>query len=193
MKRRVKKLLRKGLNSPISVSGGASVANSGPPNAAVVEDPPAAVAQTGGTESSLASDLTEPNTTDIPSSSETPKDPEDVLNPAKVSIGLNTSSLELNKAICDFETNYKRFSKKYVLVDKDLETAFQNADNHGDFRQNAKIFQANISTAINTVEKHIGIAKGKWTYQVGHFLTKLYPLARLACGLTAAAAEVLPG
>src|SRR5277367_4974255 len=101
-------------------------------------------------------------------------------------------STELDKAIDQFEMNYKQFSKKYVLIDKDLVGAFQTATKGDDIKHTAKIFGENVLTTLKSVERKKGIARGNWINQVGQFLTKLYPLASLVCGLTAAVAEVPP-
>jgi hypothetical protein len=113
-------------------------------------------------------------------------------HPIKVLTEPAREPTELDKAIDRFEMNYKQFSKKYVLIDKDLVGAFQAATKGDDIKHTAKIFGENVLTTLKSVERKKGIAQGNWINQVGQFLTKLYPLASLACGLTAAVAEVLP-
>lgn len=102
------------------------------------------------------------------------------------------ASSELEKAIDELEQNYKKFSGKYILIDDDLESAFQSTNKGEDMRDMARIFVYNVSTTIKTIEKKKGITQGKWTNQVGQFLTKLYPLASVVCSMTATDAEVLP-
>jgi len=108
--------------------------------------------------------------------------------------GLQTAQQlsELDKALDHFEKNCKQFSKKYILIDDDLENLFQSGNKGDDLKHMAKIFGDNVSTTIKAVEKKQTITQGKWTNQVGQFLIKLYPVASLACGLTAAAADVFP-
>lgn len=102
------------------------------------------------------------------------------------------ASSELDQAADEFQKNYKQFSRRYILIDKELESTFQNAKKGDDIKHTAKIFGDNVLTTIKTIEKKKGIIQGKWTNQVGVFLTKLYPLASLACDLTAAVAEAFP-
>jgi hypothetical protein len=103
------------------------------------------------------------------------------------------SLLELDEAIGEFKRNYDQFANKnsrYILIEEDLEIAFRTANKSDDIKHTAKIFEDNILTTIQIIERKRSITEGKWTHQVGGFLTKLFPVASLACGLTAAIAEV---
>jgi hypothetical protein len=100
---------------------------------------------------------------------------------------------ELDEAISEFKRNYDQFANKnsrYILIEEDLEVAFQTANKGDDIKHTAKIFRDNVLTTIQIVERKRSITEGKWTNQVGRFLTKLFPVAAIACGLTAAIAEV---
>ena len=102
---------------------------------------------------------------------------------------------ELDEAIDEFKRNYDHFAKKnswYILIEEDLEIAFQSVNKRDDIKHSAEIFGNNVSTTIRIVERKRSIAEGKWINQVGRFMTKLFPVATLACGLTAAIAEVYP-
>lgn len=101
---------------------------------------------------------------------------------------------ELYRAIDEFEKHYKQFSRRYIVIEEDLESVFQSPQKRelGDLKATAKIFGDNVVMTIKTVEKKQDITQSKWTTQVGLFLTKLYPLARLGCGLMGSVAEVLP-
>ena len=101
---------------------------------------------------------------------------------------------ELHRAVDEFEKCYKQFSSRYIVIEEDLESAFQKPKKRelDDLKATAKIFGDNVVTTIKTIEKKQGITQGQWTNQVGLFLTKLYPLARLGCGLMGSIAEVLP-
>jgi hypothetical protein len=96
-------------------------------------------------------------------------------------------------AIEEFEGNYTKFAKRnnqYFLIEKDLENAFQRPDKEADIKHTAKTFGENILTTVQTLERKASFNEGKWMSRVGHFLSKLYPVATLACGLTGAIAEV---
>jgi hypothetical protein len=71
-----------------------------------------------------------------------------------------------------------------------LENAFRKPNNDAEIKHTAKVFGENILTTIQTFERKKSITEGKWTNRVGYFLTKLFPVATLACGLTGAIAEV---
>jgi hypothetical protein len=180
---RLGKVFRKPLNRPKLVS--AANTDSVPSTAAPVDQAKDVPTPTASQLGDSPSHPPEP----LSKNEASPEDCENVFVPVEIS--KTESSSELDKAIHEFEKNYKQFSRRYILIDNDLEAAFQTAHKQGDFHQNAKIFEINITTAIKAVEKKSSIAQGKWTYQVGQFLTKMYPMARLASCLTAAVADVL--
>jgi hypothetical protein len=101
---------------------------------------------------------------------------------------------QLNEAIDDFRRNYEEFARKnrrYVLIDTiQLDGAFQSTNKSQDIKHAAKTFEHNVSAIMETVETKNAVINTKWTKQVGNFLAKLYPVAILSCGLTAAVAEV---
>jgi uncharacterized protein YchJ len=106
-----------------------------------------------------------------------------------------TALSELDDAIKTFKWNYSQFAKKnqkYLLIDDELETAFPKQMTPSDVQSTADIFSATVWKTLQVSERKKSISDTKWTSEVAQFFTKLYPVARLSCGLTAAIAEVYP-
>jgi hypothetical protein len=102
--------------------------------------------------------------------------------------------LELEEALNEFKKNYVQFAQKnrqYVLMEDELTNIFSSDATSGDIKDTAKIFEDNIWKTVRITERRKSLTETKWTARIGQFLTKLYPVARLSCGLTAAIAEVL--
>lgn len=102
---------------------------------------------------------------------------------------------ELEDAIRTFKLNYSQYAKKnqkYILIDDQLEIAFPERMTPSDVQGTAEIFSDNIRKTLHVSERRKSLTETKWTSEVGQFFTKLYPVARLSCGLTAAVAEVSP-
>jgi hypothetical protein len=102
---------------------------------------------------------------------------------------------ELEDAIKMFKSNYSQFAKKnqkYILIDDELEIAFPEQITPSDIQSTVEIFSNNIRKTLHVSERRKSLTETRWTSDVGQFFTKLYPVARLSCGLTAAIAEVFP-
>jgi len=102
---------------------------------------------------------------------------------------------ELNEAINEFKTNYVQFSKansEYILIDDELENVIPDIATVGNVKQIAKIFEHNVTKTIRIKERKRLFRESHWPTQVGHFLTKLYPIAQLSCSLMGAGADVVP-
>jgi hypothetical protein len=101
---------------------------------------------------------------------------------------------ELTEAINEFRKNYVQFSKansEYILIDDELENVIPDIATVGDVKQLAKIFERNVTKTIRINERKKHLTESHWPTQVGHFLTKLYPVAKLSCSLMGAVAEVV--
>jgi hypothetical protein len=61
----------------------------------------------------------------------------------------------------------------------------------GDVKQIAKLFEQNVTKTIRIKERKKLVRESHWPTQVGHFLSKLHPVAKLSCNLIGAVAEVL--
>ena len=93
--------------------------------------------------------------------------------------------LELNEAINEFRKNYVQFSKansEYILIDDELENAIPDIATVGDVKHIAKLFEQNVTKTIRIRQRRKKITESHWPTQVGHFLTKLYPVAKLSIG-----------
>ena len=91
--------------------------------------------------------------------------------------------LELNEAINEFRKNYVQFAKansEYILIDDELENAIPDIATVGDVKHIAKLFEQNVTQTIRIRERRKKITESHWPTQVGHFLTKLYPVAKLS-------------
>jgi hypothetical protein len=101
---------------------------------------------------------------------------------------------ELNEAIREFKKNYVRFSKansEYILIDDELENVMPDIATVGDLKQIAQTFHQNVTKTIRIKERKKSVTESHWLNQVGHFLTKLYPVAKLSCSLMGAVVEVI--
>jgi hypothetical protein len=97
----------------------------------------------------------------------------------------STSLSELSDAIAQFKDNYEKFAKEnstFILIDKDIQAALQDAQAEIDIRSAARIFSDGIWGALRTVEAKKKAQSTKWTTRLGNALTKLYPIARLSLG-----------
>jgi septation ring formation regulator EzrA len=104
------------------------------------------------------------------------------------------SLTELADAIDKFKENYQLFANKnsqFLLIDEDLQEAFQKAQRQDNIQRAAVTFSEGIWAALRTVEKKKKSAEGKWTTKLGNVLTKLYPVARLSLGLAANIGDVV--
>lgn len=102
--------------------------------------------------------------------------------------------VELNEAINEFRKNYVQFSKansEYILIDDELENVIPDIATVGDVKQIAKLFEQNVMKTIRINERKKLLTESHWPTQVGHFLSKLYPVAKLSCSLMGAIAEVI--
>ena len=102
--------------------------------------------------------------------------------------------LELNEAIDEFRKNYVQFSKanrEYILIDDELENVLRDIA-AVDVKDIAKTFERNVTRTMRITERKKLLTENHWPTQVGHFLTKLYPVAKLSCSLMGAVAEVSP-
>ena len=101
---------------------------------------------------------------------------------------------QLSEALAEFQGTYAKFiekNKDYLLIDAEVQEAFKNADNvKGDIRKAAVTFADGIWDAIRTIEQRNLTTQGKWTSKLGHFMTKLYPVATLSVGLAGAVGQV---
>jgi hypothetical protein len=107
-------------------------------------------------------------------------------------VTMSRSKLELAEAIGEFKKNYKAFAKenkRFLLIDYDVECAFQSAEAGKDIRHSAQLFGNDIGTVLRTIEKKTEFKKSKWISRVGGFLTKLYPIASLSLSLAAATGQ----
>jgi hypothetical protein len=101
--------------------------------------------------------------------------------------------LELTEAINGFKMNYVQFAKansQYILVDDELESLLPDIATVPDVKEIAKIFEQNVTKTIRINERKRVLTKSHWPKQVAHFLSKLYPIAKLSCSLMGAVAEV---
>jgi hypothetical protein len=101
---------------------------------------------------------------------------------------------ELNKAINEFRKNYVKFAKansEYILIDDELENAIPDIATVGDVKQIAKLFEQNVTKTIRINERKKLLRESHWLTQVGHFFSKLYPVAKLSCSLMGAVVEVV--
>ena len=102
--------------------------------------------------------------------------------------------LELNEAIDEFRKNYVQFSKanrEYILIDDELENVLPDIAAVY-VKDIAKTFERNVTRTMRITERKKLLTENHWPTQVGHFLTKLYPVAKLSCSLMGAVAEVSP-
>jgi len=106
---------------------------------------------------------------------------------------MSRSKLELAEAIEEFKKNYKAFAKEnkqFLLIDHDVECAFQSAEAGKDIRHSAQLFGNDIGTVLRTIERKTEFKKSKWISRVGGFLTRLYPIASLSLSLAGAIGQV---
>jgi len=71
-----------------------------------------------------------------------------------------------------------------------LSEALQVADAEHNLRAAARIFRNEIENVLRIEEDKQQLSKGSWVRNVGEFLAKLYPLARLSLQVTGALAQV---
>jgi len=99
---------------------------------------------------------------------------------------------DLNEAITQLKESYTKFTKynnRYLLIEDDFRDAFENADAHEDFANAAQTFRDGIKSAMVTIRKKQKGEEG-WTTKVGVFITKLYPVAKIALGVSSSIGEV---
>jgi transcriptional regulator NrdR family protein len=112
---------------------------------------------------------------------------------AKRSNELSRPSRELATATAEFTTNYRQFAenhKRFVLLDDDLQAAFQNDKVGKDVKQAAQFFQGRLRATVQAVEQKHKSVEMKGTTKVTSFLSKLYPVAKLSLSFTVAIADV---
>ena len=103
------------------------------------------------------------------------------------------SALELQKALDKFKLNYQLFvrnNKQYINVEEALDDAFLSPHGPVNIRDTAEIIRQKLWTTMTTSQTNKESQSSKWTTKIGQFVTKLYPVAKLASGLTASVAEV---
>ena len=103
------------------------------------------------------------------------------------------SALELQKALDKFKLNYQLFvrnNKQYINVEEALDDAFLSLHGPVNIRDTAEIIRQKLWTTMTTSQTNKESQSSKWTTKIGQFVTKLYPVAKLASGLTASVAEV---
>jgi hypothetical protein len=101
--------------------------------------------------------------------------------------------LELTEAMDIFRKNYVQFAKansEYILIDDELENVLPDIATITDVKQIAKIFEQNVTKTIRINARKKLLTETHWPAQVTHFLSKLYPIAKLSCNLMGAVAEV---
>jgi len=102
------------------------------------------------------------------------------------------SATELEKAIDEFKVNYQHFAqqnKQYIILEDALDGAFQKPHATLNLRDTAEMIRQKLRTTMNTSQTKKE-SHDKWTSKIGQFVTKLYPVAKLASGHTASVAEV---
>jgi hypothetical protein len=111
----------------------------------------------------------------------------------KLSNELSGPLRELAAATTEFTTNYRQFAeknKRFVLLDDDLQIAFQSDEVGKDVKQAAQFFRERLRATVQAVEQKHKSVELKWTSKVTSFLSKLYPVAKLSLSVTVAAADV---
>jgi hypothetical protein len=101
---------------------------------------------------------------------------------------------ELTEALSNFKLHYGQFvaeNNQYILIEDDLQSAFQIASANDDIKKSAKLFNEGVAVTLRAVGNKKKVSVSKWTSKVGNFLEKLYPVARLSFDLTARVAEVI--
>jgi hypothetical protein len=101
---------------------------------------------------------------------------------------------ELNNAAEEFRLHYQQFAKKnsdFVRTEEELNGAFEKAGKVQNINHSAVLFQVEVSAVLKLLERKRQLSASKWTGRLDNFLTKLYPLARLALGQMGAIAQVL--
>ena len=109
--------------------------------------------------------------------------------------GETRSDSALGEAINEFKQNYNIFAEKHteytvLVLDSALDEAFQLPNSGFNIKATAEIFRKHIGKTLETMQTKKAKRADKWITKVGQFVTKLYSVAKLASGLTAAIAEV---
>src|SRR5271154_544767 len=105
---------------------------------------------------------------------------------------LSNARTDLDAAVTEFVVNYTAFARKnprLIEVGHSLDIAIAQANAEGDMRHSAQVFESKINATLEGF-KAKQLADNSWVNQVGKFLTRVYPIARLTLGLTSTIAEV---
>jgi hypothetical protein len=102
---------------------------------------------------------------------------------------------ELNDAIAELKENYEKFAKhnkNYLLIEEDFHKAFEHADAEDNLPGAAQTFSDGIRSALRTIRVKQKYKENNWSTRVGSFLTKTYPVAKIALGVSSTAGEESP-
>jgi hypothetical protein len=103
--------------------------------------------------------------------------------------------LALKCAVGEFEEHCRTLAadrRQFIQIDNDVHCAIQNAALEEDISRSAELFanQINATLVAAEVKENIRKSTKSWTYKLGKFLTRLYPVTRFSLQLTSALAEV---
>ena len=73
-----------------------------------------------------------------------------------------------------------------------MDIAFQDAELERNVTMSAKTFSRRITTVLETVKIREEAMKPKWTTKLGSFVQKIYPIVRLALGVTNSLSQATP-
>jgi len=139
----------------------------------------------------------------VPGALREPSVPTTVI-PSQPAMGASTSDdehsrcsnarSELDFAVAELTEHYQIFLTKFgdfVQVHDCLEIAIRDAGNEaGDVRMSAQVFEGTLKESMRLLEAKRRSLRNTWIGKLESFLTRLYPMARLALCLTGAVSEV---
>jgi hypothetical protein len=105
---------------------------------------------------------------------------------------LSEARADLDTVVSEFVVNYSTFAKKnprLIEVGHSVDVAIAQANAEDDIRNPAQVFESKINATLEAL-KAKQLLDNSWVGQLRKFLTRLYPIARLALGLTGTIAEV---
>lgn len=101
---------------------------------------------------------------------------------------------ELMEAVDKFKEHYEEFAKenrRFVRIENDVHVAIGNAAADKNINRLAKLFGAQISTALLIRDRVRESSTSRWTGKLSDFLTKFYPIARFSLRLTSSISEAI--
>lgn len=107
---------------------------------------------------------------------------------------LNPLAAQLKSSAEQFFNNYSQFlskHKQFIKPEEEVQCAIRHAKLEDNIWDSAKTFENELKHVIQVKSRKEGLSKTKWRSRLGHFITALFPVARVSLQFTGAIAEVL--